>query len=129
MRLLLDTNVLLWAAENTQIIPDAARLAMMDANNSVFISSITMWEICQKMMTGKLALSITTQELARLSRERFDAQFISFEAADCYHLKALPAVHKDPFDRMLICQAIQNNLTFVTSDALIRQYPIKTLWD
>ena len=128
MKLLLDTNALLWIAESPERLSIAAHGVVTTPENDVFISSISMWEICQKIAIGKLSLSTSPQEMVRLSCENLKARFISFDVADCYYLHTLPPIHRDPFDRMLICQAIQNNLTIVTPDKDIRQYPIATLW-
>jgi PIN domain nuclease of toxin-antitoxin system len=128
VKLLLDTNVLLWSAEYPEKLSVSAQQAITNGDNHIYISSVSLWEICQKISTGKLFLDRPADRLLDFVAQKMNAISIGFEMADCVHLTALPPIHKDPFDRMLICQTIEKNLTFVTNDRMIRQYPIRTLW-
>lgn len=96
--------------------------------NELFVSSISLWEIAQKTQAGKLQMDVPLEKVRRIIEEDFGAEILSFKAADCMHLAVLPPLHKDPFDRMLMCQAIEGGMALVTDDVEIRRYPIKTCW-
>jgi PIN domain nuclease of toxin-antitoxin system len=123
MNLLLDTHVLIWALENNATLSKAARNAIIDGNNIVFISSVSVWEISIKQTMGKLKVPDNLQE--EISLHRFTPLNINFEHAKL--AGELPRIHKDPFDRMLIAQAIIEKLTLVTRDSLIAQYDTNLL--
>ncbi len=124
MNILLDTHVLIWALENNPTLSDGAREAIVDGHNMVFISAATIWEISIKSSTGKLQTPGNLLEEIKL--HRFTPLPIQFEHAQ--RAGQLPLRHKDPFDRILIAQALHEQLTLVTRDEIIPQYDdIKTL--
>jgi len=123
MNLLLDTHVLIWALENNATLSKAARNAIIDGNNIVFVSSVSIWEISIKQTMGKLIVPDNLQE--EISLHRFTPLNINFEHAKL--AGELPRIHKDPFDRMLIAQAIIEKLALVTRDSLIAQYDTNLL--
>lgn len=123
MNLLLDTHTLIWALENNSTLSSNARDAIIDGKNMVFVSSASAWEISIKKAMGKLKVPNNLREEIEL--HRFTQLNINFEHA---HLAGeLPDIHKDPFDRMLIAQAIIEKLTLVTRDSLIAQYKVNLL--
>jgi len=123
MNLLLDTHVLIWALENNPTLSVKAKNVITDGRNMVFVSSATVWEIGIKQAMGKLDVPGNLQEEIKL--HRFTPLDISFQHATV--ASQLPALHKDPFDRMLIAQAITEKLTLVTRDRLIQQYDLNCL--
>lgn len=123
MNLLLDTHVLIWALENNATLSKAARDAIIDGNNIVFISSVSVWEISIKKTMGKLVVPDNLQE--EIGLHRFTPLNINFEHAELSG--KLPSIHKDPFDRMLIAQAMIEKLTLVTRDGFINQYDVNVL--
>lgn len=123
MNLLLDTHVLIWALENNATLSKAAHNAIIDGNNIVFVSSVSIWEISIKQTMGKLIVPDNLQE--EISLHRFTPLNINFEHAKL--AGELPRIHKDPFDRMLIAQAIIEKLALVTRDSLIAQYDTNLL--
>ena len=124
MNLLLDTHALLWWDLNSDHLSAAARTAISDAANTVFVSAVSIWEISIKQKRGKLRLS--GSPLAMLAKNAFLPLAISPEHAEA--AGALPLLHADPFDRMLIAQAQLEQLTLVTLDEKIRRYPVAQLW-
>ncbi len=123
MNLLLDTHVLIWALENNPMLSTDARNAIIDGKNMVFVSSASAWEISIKKSMGKL---ITPDNLIEeIKLHRFTLLNINFEHS--LLAGSLPDIHKDPFHRMLISQAITEQLTLVTRDSLIPQYEVKVL--
>jgi PIN domain nuclease of toxin-antitoxin system len=123
MNILLDTHVLIWALENNPELSDGARNSIIRASNMVFVSSISIWEIAIKKNLGKLETPDNLQEEIEL--HRFTPLQINFDHAEL--AGKLPDIHKDPFDRMLIAQAIIEKLTLVSRDKLIARYDVDIL--
>jgi PIN domain nuclease of toxin-antitoxin system len=123
MRLLLDTHVTIWLSYEPNRVPDRVGEAIAHADE-VFASVISGWEYEQKRNKHGVALPRPFPELVRallLSPLAF--------AFDCHaYAASLPPIHADPFDRMLIAQALHHDLTLVTIDLVIRDYPVETLW-
>ena len=123
MNILLDTHVLIWALENNPTLSKAAVNSIVDGRNMVFVSAASVWEIGMKMTMGKLEAPDNLLEEIRL--HRFTPLPMTLEHA--LLAGKLPDFHKDPFDRMLVAQAMIEKLTLVTRDKLIVEYKIKTI--
>ncbi len=123
MNILLDTHVLIWALENNSTLSDSARESIIQARNMVFVSSVSIWEIAIKTSLGKLDVPDNLQEEIQL--HRFTPLHITYDHAEL--AGNLPSYHKDPFDRMLIAQAITEKLTLVTRDEHICRYDVPTI--
>ncbi|MCK5905907.1 MAG: type II toxin-antitoxin system VapC family toxin [Gammaproteobacteria bacterium] len=128
MRLLLDTCTFLWLISDDPKLSDKARKLFEKAENEVFLSSISLWEISVKYQLGKLPLPESPRHYIPKQREKHGIETLALGESDISHLLTLPNVHKDPFDRMLVCQAIEGNMTLLTPDPLIQDYPVKTDW-
>ena len=128
MRLLLDTCSFLWIVTGDASLSPSARRLFSDPSNDVFLSSASAWEIALKHSIGKLPLPRPPQELIPDERQRHGVQSLPLDEAAAIFSAKLPDLHKDPFDRMLICQAITGSLTLLTPDPLIAQYPVATVW-
>jgi PIN domain nuclease of toxin-antitoxin system len=128
MRLLLDTCSFLWLTLEPERIPAQAMDEFRHPANVVFLSSVTSWEISIKFYLGKLTLPAAPHVFIPAERKEHNISSLKLSEKDTFHLASLPLIHKDPFDRMLVCQAIENDLTILTSDQYIRQYPVQTLW-
>ena len=123
MNLLLDTHVLIWTLENNPRLSASAREAIVDGENLVFVSAVSVWEISVKQAMGKLDVPDNLIEVIQI--HRFTPLEINLQHA---HLAGrLPAIHKDPFDRMLIAQSILEKLTIVTRDQIMNQYDVTVL--
>jgi PIN domain nuclease of toxin-antitoxin system len=128
MRLLLDTHTLLWWLAEDPSLPASARKLIASKNNDVLVSAASAWEIATKVRLGKLPIAV---DLAHdfadyLERERFETLAVSAE----HGIRAglLPGPHKDPFDRMLIAQALADNLAIVSNDVVFDGYGVKRVW-
>ena len=122
---LLDTSTLLWALGEPERLSSRARRLVESGDNVVSIASY--WEVVIKTQKGLLAIP----DLAswwRHATELTAARVLPIRASHVAALAALPMLHRDPFDRILIAQAIAEGLPFVTSDEPIRQYQVQTLW-
>ncbi len=131
MNLLLDTCTFLWMIWDEPKISGRMRDQLVDPDNHLFLSHVSLWEATSKYAAGKLDIRAKGSAFRHLVEQR-DAHEILPLALDedaISHVEHLPFRHRDPFDRLLICQAIEHGLAIVTPDNHIRQYPVKTIWD
>jgi PIN domain nuclease of toxin-antitoxin system len=128
VRLLLDTSTFLWVVADPANLSPAARDAFSDPGNAVFLSVISAWEITVKHRIGRLPLPEPQDRLIPAMRAAHAIARLPLAEAAALTEWKLPPLHRDPFDRMLVCQAILDGLTIVTPDAAIWQYPVRTLW-
>ncbi len=128
MKLLLDTCTFLWVTKGSEALSPSAVDAFSDPQNIVYLSAVSAWEINVKYRLGKLPLPLSPDKFIPKERKRHLVTRLDLSEQDTLHLCKLPTPHKDPFDRMLVCQAIEHSLTILTPDPLITQYPIRYLW-
>lgn len=130
MRLLLDTCALIWLTTAPRRLSPGMRALYEDPANEVYLSAASAWEVCIKHKAGKLPLpnGMTPEAFIPEARKRHGIDSLAVSEQDSFVLARLPALHHDPFDRMLICQAIVNQMTILTPDPLIGQYPVMTAW-
>ncbi|MCY3504898.1 MAG: type II toxin-antitoxin system VapC family toxin [Chloroflexi bacterium] len=128
MRLLLDTHAFLWWIEGNQRLPARVRRAIQDERNTKFVSAASAWEITTKYRLGKLpeASELAPSVAGAIDGEGFEELPITVE--DGARAGALPELHRDPFDRILIAQAILNDLTLVSGEGLFDRYGVQRLW-
>lgn len=128
MKLLLDTHALIWAVDQPDRLGARARSALEDAANEVVISAATIWEIAIKTGLGKLTLSVPYREwMDRVIADlRSTILPITVEYADVQ--AQLPSHHRDPFDRMLIAQAMAEEMLLVANEDTFDQYGVSRLW-
>lgn len=122
MRLLLDTHLLIWAAEGSERLPPAAVRLMEDRENDLFFSVVSLWEFLIKSGIGRAGFR---GDAAMLRRGLLESAYTEMLVTSAHVLAVgdLPAVHGDPFDRLLIAQARVEGLTFLTADATVARYP------
>ena len=122
MRLLLDTHLLLWASEESDRLSSEARMAIVDPGNELIFSVISIWEIAIKHAKGlpsfRAAPGLVRDALLQNGYSELD-----ITGRHAVALANLPAIHKDPFDRLLIAQAIVEGITLLTADPVIASYP------
>ena len=128
MRLLLDTATFLWLAADSPKLSDPARELFERPDNEVFLSSVSAWEIAVKHALGNLPLPDPPEVFVPKTREEMLVRSLPLDETATLYLPKLPTHHRDPFDRMLICQAIAEGLILVTSDPAIARYPVRTIW-
>jgi PIN domain nuclease of toxin-antitoxin system len=127
MKLLLDTQIFLWYIASDRRLSQVHALAISDASNEVFLSVVSLWEAIIKYQIGKLAFPAPPEIYLTQLRQRHGIRSLAIDEADVARLASLPLLHRDPFDRMLICQAQERGLTLVTDDAMIATYPVSLL--
>ena len=128
MRLLLDTCTFLWIIAEYDRLSDQASRALVDSSNEVYLSPLAVWEIALKYGRGTLKLAQPPELIVPKYRAAYHIETLPIVEDAVLHLRRLPRHHNDPFDRMLVCQAISEGMAIVTPDVLIRQYPVNTLW-
>jgi PIN domain nuclease of toxin-antitoxin system len=128
MNLLLDTCTFLWIALDPSQLSSQALALFQDPANRVFLSSVSAWEIAVKFGLGKLLLQQPPEVFVPQQRTAHQIAELVLREEEALRVSQLPALHKDPFDRMLICQALANSLTILTPDPLIRQYSALIQW-
>jgi PIN domain nuclease of toxin-antitoxin system len=122
--LLLDTNIIIWLSTNDRRLKTHVRERIESGESDLYISIISAWEHGQKRKLKPLELPRTFDDLvSRLPHIGLDLSFPVHTYAE-----SLPLIHRDPFDRILIAQAIHHDLEFVTSDERIHQYPVRWFW-
>ena len=125
MEYLLDTHTLLWYAQGSNELSETAKSLM--ESEGCFYSMASLWEIAIKQAKGTLEFNIDIPRLRNVL-ENEDFIYLPPTEFDAERIKQLPDIHKDPFDRLLIAQAMENNLTIVTKDTMIPLYDLKTVW-
>ena len=128
MKLLLDTSAFLWWITRNPKMPTVVMKTMQSPDHLVWLSAVSFWEIQVKHQLGKLPLPEAPATYIPRQRQRHGVEALPLQEEAIVHVSRLPALHRDPFDRMLVCQAIEHDLTIVTSDPVIRGYPVKTWW-
>ena len=128
MRLLLDSQSLLWYVDQHQLLSRPAHAAITDPQNDLLLSAASLWEISIKVGLGKLTISSPFQAWMEKAISDLDLSLlpITVEYADAQ--AKLPNHHRDPFDRMLIAQSIVENIPIVTNDAIFARYGVMSVW-
>ncbi|HEY9622964.1 MAG TPA: type II toxin-antitoxin system VapC family toxin [Crinalium sp.] len=127
MRILVDTHIFLWFISGDMRLAIDVRDAIRDPNNEIYLSSISIWESIVKYQLGKLPLPESPETYLPRQRDLHQISSLTLDESSVVQLAKLPPLHRDPFDRMLICQALQNSLTIATADAVVRAYPVSIL--
>jgi PIN domain nuclease of toxin-antitoxin system len=121
MRLLLDTHVLLWALGNPERLDGETRAALEQAENDVFFSAASIWEIAIKARLGRADFARRSGEVARCARATGFVELpVLSDAAE--RVESLPLYHRDPFDRLLVAQAMAGPLQLLTANPILKRY-------
>ena len=128
MKTLVDTHALLWLITDDRRLSPKAKEAFLDQENSLFFSAAGFWEICIKMSLGKLVLEPGWLEIVRNEMAANTIQWLPVEMSHCAELTKLPFHHRDPFDRMLIAQAIVEKMQVLSRDRQFTDYGIVRVW-
>jgi PIN domain nuclease of toxin-antitoxin system len=127
MRLLLDTHIFLWFLSGDGKLSAKHRRAIAEPSNDVFLSVASIWEAIIKFQLGKLALPQSPEILMPVERDSYNIGSLAIDERSISYLAQLPALHSDPFDRIILAQALQYGLTIVTADRQMLTYPVPTL--
>lgn len=128
MNILLDTCTFLWIVSDSTELSDTARQLFSDPSNEVYLSVASAWELIVKHKLGKLPLPQPPHEFIKKWRTHHDIDSLPLDESAVLQLSRLPEYHKDPFDRILICQAIAGGMLILTPDSRITRYPVQAEW-
>lgn len=127
MRLLLDTHVFLWYITADPKLPTTLRVAIQNPANEVYLSVASVWEAVIKYHLGKLPLPAPPADFLPRQRDAHGITSLLIDEGAMSHLAGLPPLHRDPFDRLLVAQALQHGLTVATVDPDVATYPVPLL--
>jgi PIN domain nuclease of toxin-antitoxin system len=128
MKLLLDTCTFLWISADAPDLSPRARALFQDPENEAFLSAASAWEIGVKSSLGRLALPQPPGRFVPAQRELHGIDSLAIDEESVLQADRLPLLHRDPFDRLLVCQAIVHGLTILTPDPLVAAYPVRVIW-
>lgn len=128
MKILIDTAPLLWLATEPKRLSETALALVADPENRLFFSAASAWEIAVKSALGKLPLPDRVDRIVPEIRDFYAIESLSFDEESALQVPSLPDIHRDPFDRMLLCQAIVHGLAVLTPDSVMHRYPVRTIW-
>jgi PIN domain nuclease of toxin-antitoxin system len=124
---LLDTHALLWFIQDDPQLSDRARVIITTDTNQLCLSVASLWEITIKLNIGKLTIGHTIDEIYTLLKQ-LNIEILAISQSDLEQYLTLPLHHRDPFDRLIIAQAIDRQLALVSADSAFRAYSVQKLW-
>jgi PIN domain nuclease of toxin-antitoxin system len=128
MKFLLDTDTFIWADLSPEKLSPKCQNLLLDPDNILILSLTSVWEMQIKYQLGKLNLRLPLPDLVREQQEINSIQILEIELDHVWALDRLENHHKDPFDRLLIAQAIVENISIVSNDGLFDRYSIERIW-
>jgi PIN domain nuclease of toxin-antitoxin system len=128
MRILLDTHAFLWVITDDPRLSKTAADAFLDEDNQILLSVTSVWEMAIKAAVGKLELDVPLDELVHTQLRTLGIQLQSIELAHVLGVRAMPFHHRDPFDRLLVSQALAEGLVLMSRDPALDAYGITRLW-
>lgn len=128
MNFLLDTHVFLWLAAYPEKLSSKVEKIVLNSENSLFLSIVSLWEMQIKIQLGKLDLDIPLVELWHGQQAKSLLTLLPAKEEHVWTLANIPQIHKDPFDRLLIAQSLNENMPFITADRTIGKYDVKVVW-
>ena len=128
MKLLLDTHAFLWLISGDDRLSETAQKTFLEPGNVLFFSAASLWEICIKMSLKKLSLNNGWLKTIQDEMNVNAIQWLSIEMPHCVELTNLPFHHRDPFDRMLVAQAMVEDMQLLSRDNRLSSYEIKRIW-
>lgn len=128
MNLLLDTCTFLWLIVESPELSSRARTLIRDPSHDVALSAVSTWEIALKYGLGRIQLPAPADRFIIEMRQKHEIRSLDLTEEASLQEPKLPGIHRDPFDRMLVCQAIIHGLTLITPDKVIQSYPARTAW-
>ena len=128
MRLLIDSHTLVWAMLKDHRLSNRARRAFMPDSDELHVSFVSLWELSIKITIGKLRTLGSSISYLRDECREYGINLIPLRFDHILRLETLPLHHRDPFDRLLVAQALEEDLAILTSESQLRQYPAKIVW-
>lgn len=127
MNLLLDTHTFVWWRDNPDKLSAEAFEAISSPDNEIFISTVVVWEIQIKLAINKIKLKWSLESTIEVEQNANGFRILPVKLEHALHIGKLPLIHKDPFDRMLIAQAMVEDMTLISADKVFADYDVKLL--
>lgn len=128
MNLLLDTHTFIWFASGDQKLSNKAKKLLLDGDNVLYLSMASLWEMSIKASLGKLTLGEPIEQLVQMQMQVNGLKLLNIKASHTFSVASLPWHHRDPFDRLLVCQSKCENMPMISCDKLIGGYQVEQLW-
>lgn len=128
MKVLLDTHAFLWTVTSDDRLSETAQQIFLDSQNSLFFSAASLWEISIKKSLGKISLKRGWFQIIQKEIDANAIEWLPIEMPHCVVVTELPFHHRDPFDRMLVAQAIVEDLQLLSRDIRLSAYAVKRIW-
>jgi PIN domain nuclease of toxin-antitoxin system len=128
VNILLDSHALIWAVDNPGRLGGQAAIALQDADNQLLVSAGTMWELAIKIGLGKLSLTLPFRQWFTNATQDLGLSILAITVAHADEQSKLPKHHGDPFDRLLVAQALVEDLTIVSADHTFDRYGVTRVW-
>ena len=128
MKILLDTHIFLWLITDNDRLSDKSKQAFINSDNELFFSIASYWEICIKISIGKLKLSKNWDKIIKDELMVNSVKLLPISTEHCFQITQLPSHHRDPFDRIVISQAIIEQMHIMTIDSYFSQYEVNIVW-
>jgi PIN domain nuclease of toxin-antitoxin system len=128
MKLLLDTHTFIWWDSEPARLSPRALAFCQNRQNVLLLSVVSVWEMQMKFQLGKLRLALPLREIVESQQQTNNIEILPIRLAHVLALENLPAHHKDPFDRVLVAQAIVEEAVLVSGDPNVAKYPVQVVW-
>jgi PIN domain nuclease of toxin-antitoxin system len=128
VKVILDTHAFIWWDSEPDKLSPRARSLCEDPQNQLVLSVASLWEMQIKLQLGKLTLSSSLSSIIAAQQEANELHLLAIQPDHTYALDNLPTLHKDPFDRMIVAQAITEGLRLISHDDIVRKYPVDVEW-
>lgn len=127
VRILIDTHIFFWHLTDDPLLPEPIEAAILNPDNAVYLSVVAIWEAVVKHYSGKLPLPDRPEIFLPTKRDEAGILPLPLDEGAMPYLAGLPLLHRDPFDRVMVAQALQHDLTIATVDPLVKAYHVRTL--
>ena len=128
MKYLLDTHAFIWIVEDDQNLSDKVKKIFLNSSNDIYLSAASLWEIAIKISLKKLKLENSLSAFIDKHAVENNILILDVQSNHVMPLERLPFHHKDPFDRLLVCQCIQEKMNILSRDKIFDKYGIKRIW-
>jgi len=128
VKYLIDTHTLLWSAGNSPRLSSKVKKIYLNPNNDIYLSLASIWELSIKIGLNKINLSIPLKKFVDIHILGNNIEILNINLNHIYRIEKLPLHHRDPFDRLIISQAIEENLPIIGNDKIFDNYKIKRIW-
>ena len=128
MKILFDTHAFIWWDSNvSKLSPEALELCQ-DPQNTLLLSTVSIWEMQSKHQLGRLKLKISLHDIVQAQQQINGLEILPIIPAHVFALASLPHYHQDPFDRIVVAQARVEKAILLSRDPIVKQYPVDTVW-